>query len=62
VELLAVDQGGHFLSLERSKGPSGKVQIFKLQPAATGTSRIASLKGSLNGEPIKKKLLLGLEH
>ncbi len=63
VELLAVDQGGHFLSLERSRGLSGfNVRIFQMTTGgATDTSRIASLKGSLNGiQPVKKKLLLDL--
>ena len=63
VELLAVDQGGHFLSLERSKSPLGfNAQIFQMTTAgATDTSQIASLKGSLNGiEPVKKRLLLNL--
>ncbi len=63
VEVLAVDQGGHFLSLERSQGPSGfSVQIFQFASGgATDTSKIPSLKGSLNGiKPVKKKLLLDL--
>ena len=63
VELLAVDQGGHFLSLERSKGSLGfNGRIFQMATGgATDTSRIASLKGSLNGiKPIQKKLLLDL--
>lgn len=63
VELLAVDRGGHFLSLERSKGPLGfNARIFQMTSGgATDTSRIASLKGSLNGiNPVKKKLLLDL--
>lgn len=63
VELLAVDQGGHFLSLERSKDQLGfNIKIFQMASGgATDTSQIASLKGSLNGiRPIKKKLLLDL--
>ncbi len=63
VELLSVDQGGHFLSLERDKGSSGSiVRIFQMTTGgATDTSRIDSLKGSLNGiQPVKKKLLLDL--
>ena len=58
-----MDQGGHFLSLERSKSPLGfNAQIFQMTTAgATDTSQIASLKGSLNGiEPVKKRLLLNL--
>ena len=63
MELIAVDQGGHFLSLERSRDQSGfNEKIFQMTTGgATDTSRIASLKGSLNGIiPIKKKLLLDL--
>lgn len=63
VELLAVDQGGHFLSLERSRGQLGfNVRIFQMSSGgATDTSQIASLKGELKGiEPVKKKLLLDL--
>jgi len=63
VELLAVDQGGHFLSLERSRSPLGfNVQMFQMTTGqATDTSGIASLKGTLNGvRPVKKKLLLDL--
>ncbi len=63
VEILAVDTGGHFLSLERSKARSGfNIQLFQMTTGgATDTSKIASLKGSLNGiRPLKKKLLLDL--
>lgn len=63
VELLAVDQGGHFLSLERSRDRLGfNARIFQMTTGgATDTSKIASLKGSLNGiRPIQKKLLLDL--
>ena len=62
-ELLAIDQSGHFLSLERSFGLSGfSVQIYQLATGgATDISRVASLKGELRGiDPIKKKLLLDL--
>lgn len=63
-ELLAIDQGGHFLSLERSFGLTGfgakLYQIFT--GTATDTSRIASLKGEIKGvQPIKKQLLLDLQ-
>jgi len=63
-ELLAIDQGGHFLSLERSFGLTGfdaKVyQIFT--GTATDTSRIASLKGEIKAvQPVKKQLLLDLQ-
>lgn len=63
VELLALDQGGHFLSLERSRGRlNSNARIFQMTTGgATDTSRIASLKGALNGiQPVKKKLLLDL--
>ncbi len=63
VELLAVDQGGHFLSLESSTEQLGKSEkIFQLTTGgATDTSRIDSLKGEIRGiRPIKKKLLLDL--
>ncbi len=62
-DLLALDQSGHFLSLERFLGPSGfSAKIFQVATGgATDTSRIASLKGELTGvEPVKKKLLLDL--
>ncbi len=65
VELLTLDQGGHFLSLERSKSPSGfNAKLFQMTTGgATDTSRIDSLKGSINGiQPVKKKLLLDLKN
>ena len=64
VELLALDQGGHFLSLERSESESGfNAKIFQMTTGgATDTSRIDSLKGSIDGiQPVKKKLLLDLK-
>lgn len=64
VELLSVDLGGHFLSLERSKEQSGfNEKIFQIATGgATDTSRIDSLKGEIKGvRPIKKKLLLDLK-
>lgn len=64
VELAAIDQGGHFLSLERSFGLTAGfgAKLFQLSSgSATDTSTIASLKGNLKGvEPIRKKLLLDL--
>ena len=63
-EILALDQGGHFLTLERSFGLLGfNAKIFQAATGgATDTSRIASLKGGLRGiEPIKKKLLFDLD-
>lgn len=62
-DLLAFDQGGHFLSLERSFGLSGfSAKIFQMTTGgATDTSSVASLKGEITGiEPLKKKLLLDL--
>lgn len=62
-DLLALDTGGHFLSLERSLGLLGfDVRIYQATTGgATDTSRIASLKGQLSGiQPMKKKLLLDL--
>ncbi|MGI0489010.1 esterase-like activity of phytase family protein [Pantanalinema rosaneae CENA516] len=61
-ELLAIDQGGHFLSLERSFGTQGfQVKLFQIaMGSATDTSRIDSFKGSSNIEPVQKKLLLDL--
>ncbi|WP_322111877.1 esterase-like activity of phytase family protein [Aerosakkonema funiforme] len=64
VELLAIDQGGHFLSVERSFGIFGNdIRIFQIATgAATDTSRIVTLKGELRAiDPIKKKLLLDLK-
>lgn len=60
-ELLAIDQGGHFLSLERTFGSYGfGAKLFQITlGGATDTSTIASLKGELKGvQPIQKKLLL----
>jgi hypothetical protein len=62
-DLLAIDQGGHFLSLERTLGPEGfSVKVFQLAlSGASDTSRIDSFQGSLPGvKPIQKKLLLDL--
>jgi hypothetical protein len=62
-ELLAIDQGGHFLGLERSFGISGfGAKLFQLTTGgATDTSTIPSLKGELKGvEPIRKQLLANL--
>ncbi|UBF29112.1 esterase-like activity of phytase family protein [Kovacikia minuta CCNUW1] len=62
-DLLAIDQGGHFLSLERSFGLAGfQVKLFQLtMGGATDISRQPTLKGSQSGvQPIYKKLLLNL--
>lgn len=63
-ELLALDQGGHLLSLERSFGFLGyNAQIFQINlGGATDTSSIPSLTGLANKiQPIQKNLLLNLE-
>lgn len=63
-ELLAIDQGGHFLSIERSFGLTGfGAKVYQLfTGAATDTSRIASLKGETRAvQPVKKQLLLDLQ-
>lgn len=62
-EILAIDQGGHFLSLERSYGASGfGAKLFQLATGgATDTSSIPSFRGKLRGvEPIRKQLLANL--
>jgi len=62
-DLLAIDQGGHFLSLERSFGINGfSVKLFQLAMSnATDTSKIDRLTGlSPNAVAIPKKLLLDL--
>ncbi len=62
-ELLTVDTGGHFLSLERTYGALGAgAKIFQVATgAATDTSGIATLKGDISRiNPVKKKLLLDL--
>jgi hypothetical protein len=60
-ELLVIDQGGHFLALERAFGLRGfRVRLYQLATGgATDTSTIPSLKGNLEGvSPIRKRLLL----
>ena len=62
-ELTALNQAGHFLSLERTFGLSGfGAKIFQVVVGnATDTSRIATLKGNISRVvPLKKKLLLDL--
>jgi hypothetical protein len=63
-KLLALEQGGHLLSLERNFGFLGfGAKLFEITTgSATDTSRIASLKGELTKvEPINKRLLLDLQ-
>jgi hypothetical protein len=60
-DLVSVDTGGHFLSLERTYSPSGNgAKIYQLaMSAALDTSGIGTLKGDISRiEPIKKKLML----
>ncbi|PSN11258.1 endonuclease/exonuclease/phosphatase, partial [filamentous cyanobacterium CCP5] len=60
-ELLLIDQGGHFLALERVFGLRGfQVKLYQIATGgATDTSGIPSLDGSLDGvNPIRKRLLL----
>jgi len=62
-EILAIDQGGHFLSLERSFGKQGNiVRLFQLATGgASDTSTIESFKGNTTGiQPVRKRLLLDL--
>jgi hypothetical protein len=62
-EILSIDTSGHFLTLERSFGLTGfRVKIFQAATGgATDTSRIASLKGSTNIQPIHKQLAFDLK-
>ncbi len=63
VELLALDQGGHFLALERSFGGLGfGAKLFQIAlGGASDTTTIASLKDPLPKlTPIRKELLLDL--
>jgi hypothetical protein len=60
-ELLVIDQGGHFLALERAFGLRDfRVRLYQLATGgATDTSTILSLKGNLEGvSPIRKRLIL----
>ena len=62
-EMLAIDQAGHFIALERSFGLTGfQVKLFQITTgSASDTSRVASFKGLLTGvQPIRKQLLLDL--
>jgi len=62
-ELLVLDQGGHFLSLERTFGVNGAgAKLFQLAIAnATDTSGIPAFVGDLSQlQPIRKQLVLDL--
>ncbi len=61
VELVALDQGGHFLSLERTFGADGfGAKLFQVaMGAATDTAGYTSYRGDLpDTEPARKTLLL----
>lgn len=62
VEIVTLNQAGHFLSMERSFGLSAgvNIQLFQLASGgATDISTIASLRGNVSGlEPVRKRLLL----
>jgi len=63
VELIAIDSGGHFLSLERSYSPliGYGAQIFQVaNGGATDTSKLDSFKGAAGIVPARKRLLLDL--
>ncbi|NEP09972.1 MAG: esterase-like activity of phytase family protein [Symploca sp. SIO2C1] len=62
-DLVTLDLGGHFLSLERTYGKFGFIaKIYQLAlGGATDTSTIVSLNGDISRiNPVKKKLLLDL--
>lgn len=62
-ELLTLDQGGHFLALERAFGLKGfQVKLYQIATGgATDTSPIPSLSGNVEGiAPIRKRLVLDL--
>lgn len=62
-EILALDNGGHFLTLERALTPLGlQVKLFEISLAgATDIANRPSLKGDINNlTPVRKRLLLNL--
>lgn len=62
-ELVTVDTGGHFLTLERTYGLLGvNAKIYQVATgAATDTSGIVTLKGDISRiDPVKKRLVLDL--
>ena len=63
-ELVVLDQGGHFLALERTFGLQGfNASLYQVATGgATDTSGLFSLRGDLSGiQPIRKQLLLNLK-
>ena len=61
-EIIAIDRGGHFLTLERSNGKSGlSAKIWQIATgSATDTSAIKSFRALPNARSIRKKLVLDL--
>ena len=62
-EILSIDTGGHFLSIERAFGLQGmSIKLYQLATGvATDTSAIATLQGDTNGiTPIRKQLVADL--
>ncbi|GBO54439.1 hypothetical protein APA_2387 [Pseudanabaena sp. lw0831] len=61
-EIVAIDRGGHFLTLERSNGSSGlSAKIWQIFTGdANDTSSIKSFRVSPNVRSIRKKLVLDL--
>ena len=61
-EIVAIDRGGHFLTLERSNGSAGlSAKIWQIATgSATDTSTIKSFRVSPNVRSIRKKLVLDL--
>ncbi|MCU0550212.1 MAG: esterase-like activity of phytase family protein [Leptolyngbya sp. Prado105] len=61
-DLLSIDQGGHFLSLERSFGLTGfKGKLFQVETGtATDTSMIETLQDAQGAQTARKELLLDL--
>ncbi len=59
-DLLVIDQGGHFLGLERAFGLRGfNVRLYQLATGgATDTSTLASLQGAEGISPIRKQRVL----
>ncbi|MBD2178562.1 esterase-like activity of phytase family protein [Pseudanabaena sp. FACHB-1998] len=61
-EIIALDRGGHFLTLERSNGANGlSAKIWQIfTGSADDTSSITSFRASPNLRSIRKKLVLDL--
>ena len=61
-EIISIDRGGHFLTLERSNGTSGfSAKIWQIATgSATDTSTIKSFRVRPNARSIRKKLVLDL--